>query len=271
MFANVPGVPAAPPATGLVASAVPPPPGIVGWEQGFSWIPERCGASYRLAPWCEEPDGEFTPGSPGGAYYRPVSLEVAESCSTLNGRFDRERFSRTVEAVAPYAVARELWEGELTQDDEYDVRGEPRTNAYLASPAADIVGTAAAPLVAFGRLEQEAMQASGGQAVMIHTPVMLLPRLGDAFRHVGQTLITHAGNVLVADAGYTGTGPAGQAVGATTWMYATAPVVVLMSSVAIDDDPSSVDHATNTRTVWGRRVIAAAFDDCVHLAAEITI
>lgn len=271
MFNIVPGVPAAPPASGLVASAAPQPPGLDAWEQGFAWIPERCGASYRLVPWCDEPDGAFNPGAPGAAYGRPVGLEVAERCSTMNGQVDRERIRRAAEALTPFAIARELWEGDLTTTDPFQVSGQPRTNAHLASAAADIVSAGVSVLDGFGRLEQAAMEASLGQPVMIHVPIRLLPRLADTCRHVGQTLITHAGNTLVADAGYPGTGPAGQAVDDTLWIYATAPVVVLMSSIAWIDDSSSVDHAINDRVVTGQRLIAAPFDPCVHLAAEITI
>jgi hypothetical protein len=85
-------------------------------------------------------------------------------------------------------------------------------------------------------------------------------------------LYTLAGNVVVADPGYPGTGPAGQAVGATAWAYATSPVQVLLSPLSpITDDSVVVDRAVNTRTVWAARVFAATWDPCVHLATEITI
>jgi hypothetical protein len=100
---------------------------------------------------------------------------------------------------------------------------------------------------------------------------MALGRLNDAFRQVGPQLVTHAGNVLVGDAGYTGSGPAGQAPGTTVWAYATAPVAVLTSPVTFIDGAEAVDPTTNTRIVWGSRMFAATFDPCVHLATELTL
>lgn len=267
MFANAPGVPAAPPTSGLVASAVRPV--IDRWEQGLAWVPERCATGYQLVPWCDEPAVGYSPPRPGAAYHRPVGLRVADECSTMGGPVDTERVRRVAEAAAPFAVARELWGGALGQVDPFTVGGETRVNAYLASSDAEIVTAATDPLVGFGALEQAAMEAAGGQHVMLHAPVRALPVLADCFRHVGQTLITHAGNVLVADPGYPGTSPAGVA---GTWLYATSPVAVLMSPLVIDpDEASRVDRATNTRTVWTSRVFAAVFDPCVHLATELAV
>ena len=73
MFANAPGPPAAPPATGLVASAARPT--IDRWELGLAWQPERCGVGYRLASWgCDTTPPGYVPPRLGSAYYRPVSL-----------------------------------------------------------------------------------------------------------------------------------------------------------------------------------------------------
>lgn len=272
MFANVPGVAAAPPAYGLVASAVRPD--IERWETGLAWVPERCGAGYELVPWCADADGEYEPPRAGAAYYRPVGLRVADSCSTLGGRVDLERVRRVADATSPFAIARELWTGAAAlADDPFEVGGEPLRNAYLASDEAEVVGSSAASArVAIGRLEQAALEAARGQAVMLHVPVLLLPQLDGYVRPVGQTLLTLAGNTVVADGGYPGTGPEAQAVGATAWAYATAPVAVFASPWRINpDEAANVDRATNTRTVWAERVIAAPFDPCVHLATEITI
>jgi hypothetical protein len=166
----------------------------------------------------------------------------------------------------------ELWTGEPTQTPRTRSAGQQRTNAYLASPDADVVtGSGTDPVVAFGRLEQAALEASLGQPVMLHVPVMALGGLNDVFRQVGQQLVTQAGNVLVGDAGYTGSGPAVQQPGATGWAYATAPVAVLTSPVTFVDGAEAVDPTTNTRTVWGTRVFAATFDPCVHLATELSL
>ena len=271
MFANTAGVPAAPPVSGLVASAGPPPT-IDRWESGLAWIPERCASTYQLVPICDEPTVEYEAPRAGAAYYQPVGLRIADQCSTMGGPADIERIRRVAEAQTPFAIARELWDGELTQADEYTVGGSLVSNAYLASSAAEEVGTGAAEArVAIGRLEQAALETTHGQPVMLHVPVAVLPQLHGHVRTVGSTLVTLAGNVLVADGGYPGTGPAGEPAGATVWAYATSPVTVLTTPLVVIEDPDAVDPQTNTRTVWAQRVFAATFDPCVHLATEITL
>jgi hypothetical protein len=260
---------------GLVAAAVRPDPEPARWEQGLAWIPERCATDYELVPWCGDPAGGYTPPRPGAAYYRPVALRIADQCSTLNGPVDYERVRRVADAQAPWIIARELWDGAGSAADPYTLPsgGSPVSNAYLASTDAQIVGgsaTTAHP--GLGRLEQAAMEATHGQPVMIHVPLVILPELSFALRVVNNTLYSHAGNVIVADAGYPGTGPNGQTAGATVWMYATPPVSVLMSPWDLaENDTWQVDRATNTRTVWATRLFAATFDPCALFATEITV
>lgn len=276
MFTPIEGVRAAPPAYGLVASAAPLPTTPERWQDGLAWVPERCGTAYQLVPLCDEPATGYEPPRPGAEYVQPVGLRIADECSTLSGPVDEDRVRRVAEAQFPFAVARELWDGEGTQADPYTVvvGGTPnQTNAYLASSAADVVGLSAAEArVAIGRLEQAALESSDGQPVYLHLPVTVLPQLHGYVRAVGTQLLTLAGNTVVADGGYPGTGPAGQAAGATVWAYATAPVAVLASAWEfVLDDPSTVDRSVNTRTVWASRVFAAIWDPCVHLATEITL
>lgn len=272
MFANATVARAAPPAFGLVASAARLD--IPRWEQGLAWVPERCGTGVQLVPWCDEPS-EFDAPRPGSAYYRPVTARFADECSTMGGPPDLDRIQRLAEAQTPWAVARELWSGAGTEADKYLTpgAGSPVANAYLASSDAATVGVSAASArVGIGRLEQAALEVSHGQQVMLHVPVLLLPQLHGYITRTGAQLITLAGSQVIADGGYPGTGPAGQAAGTTVWAYATSPVVVGVSSLAaITDDVDTVDAATNARTVWTSRPIAAVFDPCVHLATQITL
>jgi hypothetical protein len=271
MFTPVAGTPAAPPVSGLVASAGPPPT-LDRWESGLAWIPERCGTAYQLVPICDEPSVEYEVPRAGAVYYQPIGLRIADQCSTMGGPVDIERVRRVADAQTPFAVARELWTGDGTQADPYMVGGSEVTNPYLASTDAEEVGTSAAEArVAIGRLEQAAMETSHGQSVMLHVPILVLPQLHGYVQRVGQTLITLAGNVMVADGGYPGTGPSGEAAGATVWAYATPPVTVLQTPLVVIDGDDAIDSQTNTRTVWASRVIAATFDPCVHLATEITL
>lgn len=275
MFVPVPGVPAAPPTTGLVASAVrPPDDGDTRWETGLAWIPQRCGTDYQLLAWCD-PDGPgaYTEPRAGGVYHRPVGVRFAEECSTMGGALDTERLRRTAEATTPFVVARELWTGALSQTDPFTVDGETLTNTRLADTDADVIGVGVADiLTGLARLEHAALETSRGQRVMLHVPTLLTHGMGDYVRRVGADLLTRQDNQVVVDGGYPGTGPAGQAVGATAWAYATTPVAVRITELQLITDPSqTVDRATNTVTAWAERVFAATFDPCLHLATEITV
>lgn len=274
MFVTVPAVLAAPPTTGLVASAQRPPDDGTRWETGLAWVPERCGLTYQLLPLCSASDpGAYTPERGAASYHRPVGVRFATECSTMGGELDTERARRMAEATTPFVIARELWDGALGQTDPYTVGGVSLTNRRLASTTATVVGSGGSELLyGLGRLEQVAVEATRGQRVMLHIPVRLAAKLADFGRRVGSDFLTRLDNLIVADAGYPGTGPAGQAVEPTAWAYATPLVQVRMSPLAVVTDPSqTVDRARNTVTVWAERVFAATFDPCAHFATEITL
>lgn len=274
MFATAQGVLAAPPTTGLVASAVTPPDDGEHWESGFAWVPERCGADYQLLAWCsaDDPDA-YTEPRTGGAYYRPIGARIAVQCATIGGAVDGERLRRVAEATVPFAIARELWTGEKGQDDSWTAQGETYSNAYLASTDATEVGASATSILsALARLEHEAMEAARGQQVMLHLPILATAGLAEYVRRIGQRLLTRQDNIVVVDAGYPGTGPAGEVVGATAWAYATTPVQVRRSPLQLVDAPAlTVDRSVNTVTAWAELVFAATYDPCVHFATEITL
>jgi hypothetical protein len=274
MFDPVTGVLAAPPTTGLVVSAGPAPHTEERWEQGISWIPERCGSAYQLVPWCSVADpANYIAPRYGGTYYRPVGVRFADQCSTLGGALDTERLRRIAEATTPFVIARELWDGAMGQADSWAIQGVTYTNARLADASATVVTGSSATLQGrLAYLEQAAVEASRGQRIMIHLPTVATGDLSVYARREGGNLLTRQDNLVVVDAGYPGTGPAGQAVGATAWAYATSMVQVRMSSLEFIADPSqTVDRATNTVTAWAERVFAATFDPCVHFAVQITL
>lgn len=276
MFSTVAGVPAAPPTSGLVASAVRPQDADDRWTAGFAWVPERCGATYQLVPFCSGDDPETHEADTSGAvYYQPPAARFAIQCSTMGGGVDSERVRRVVNAATPYIVARELWSGDLAQDEAGFATPFSGTasNLWLASSEATTVGaSASSPALALGALEATALEASMGQRVMLHLPPSVLPLLGlGQLRRVGNDLLTLNDNYVVADAGYPGTGPEGEEAGATVWAYATSLVSVRLSTIQIEDAAAeTVDHSINLQTVWANRVFAATFDPCVHLAVEIT-
>jgi len=274
VFEPVRGVPAAPPATGLVVSAGPPPDGDRRWEQGLSWVPERCGSAYQLVPWCAVSDpATYISPRYAGAYYRPPGVRFADACSTLGGALDTGRLTRIAEATTPFVIARELWDGAMGASDTWVIRGVTYTNQRLADASATVVTSTATTLQGkLAALEAAAVEASRGQRIMIHLPVIATGDLAQFVRREGPNTLTRQDNLVVVDAGYPGTGPAGQAVGATAWAYATSLVQVRTSPLEFITSPAqTVDRATNTVTAWAERVFAANFDPCVHFAVAITL
>jgi hypothetical protein len=193
--------------SGIVRSAITP----TGerWENGIAWRPERCVTARGFDP-CG-PDFEDAVGAGGNTitYYRPVAFRVEDECTT-RGLIDEGRVRRQAVAVTSYMVARELHGGGLSLDNPY---GTPdsggvanQVNAYLAEGGTTVAGTWA-PQAGLGALEEATRDAILGQDVFIHMPVSLVPLMGDAIIREGQLLRTRTGAVVVADAGYPGSGP----------------------------------------------------------------
>lgn len=212
--ATVTPVPAAAPANGLLVSAQRPADGNE-WALGMAWAPERCGFTATGVPGCE-PHNKAAPGGPERVYYRPGGFYVAEQCS-LGSRRDftsiTDRVRRQTEAVTSYMAASELWDGRITRtwpnavDAEHDAEW---SNPYLADGnAVDIGGSHATALAALAALEAEAMRRSYGQRVFLHVNPEWVAYLADYVNRIGDMLFTKLDNVVVADAGYPGTGTVG--------------------------------------------------------------
>lgn len=275
MFTEVPPVQAAAPTTGLLVSAIRPRgESEQSWVNGFAWRTERCPTWQGYEP-CDTLATAPAADGNGIEYHRPVAYRVRDECTTLSGEFDTSRVERMADAVASHVIAEELWEGTITQANPYDTRDETgRTNNYLARPTATIVGVGPYPIhEAVGLLEEAARRDAGGQQVVIHMPLRLVEADGIDIVRNGNLMYTRAGSLVIADSGYTGTGPAGEAASDTSaWLYATGPVTVRTTNVDIGTEPAStLDRSINRRTVWANRVFAATFDPCTHFAIQAAL
>lgn len=276
MFTEVrpPGRLAAP-STGLLVSAseVQAGEGEPGdaWAHGFRWRPNRSFRSGWFDP-CDEFDEPDEQPDRSLVHVRPVGYFVEDECGMTPPGPNEADVRDYAEAVASYKVAHELWTGEATLAHTYDIGTEDGfTNARLAAPTAETIGTGMNVRTAIGALEQQARAASGGMQVMIHVPISAVAAL-DGLRRVGNLLLTQTDGVVVADAGYPGTGPAGEAATDTTmWAYATGPVGYRLGPVSVPSIIESMDRRTNRRLVRVDRLFAVAFDPAVHYAASITL
>lgn len=204
MFEPVQPAPAAAPTTGLVASALRP--NDTGWEGGMAWRPERCVTTQGFSP-CGAIVGVPAEADADITYYAPPGFRVRDFCTTLNGTRDSARVRRQAEAVTSFMVARELWEGALTEAEPASVDGSPYVNAYLADGNATEVTAPTDLSKALATLEAAARAGSTmGQQVFLHVPVFFLQDQGNLYRRVGNMLFTATDGVVVADAGYTGRG-----------------------------------------------------------------
>jgi hypothetical protein len=196
----------------LVAAAITPQDG-VRWQDGVSWRPERCPQGRTFDPCGSEfedpPVGE---GDDGLAFYRPTAFRVEDHCSTRTGRGPegQARVRRQAEAATSFFVARELETGAQTLLNPYDTpNGTGQTNAYLASPAAEVITGTWDPTAGLGMLEETARAAALGLQVFIHMPIRIAEIIAGQGGLIaeGSLLRTRTGARVVADAGYSGRGP----------------------------------------------------------------
>lgn len=205
MFQEVEPARATPPTTGLVQSALRP--GDAGWEQGLAWRPERCVTWQGFSP-CGTLEGVPDEPNTDIVYYVPPGFRVRDFCTTLSGDRDAARVRRQIEAVTSYVVANELWTGALSEANPGTVDGSPYVNLYLANGDATEVPAPTDVIFALSTLEEAARAMAGGQQVFLHVPISQLPLIQatEGIRRVGNLLYTPSDSVIVADAGYPGTG-----------------------------------------------------------------
>jgi hypothetical protein len=253
----------------LLASAEQPT-GEGDWLAGFAWRSDTCPAWDGFNP-CAEITDPPSLGNQALNYVVPVGYRVTAECSTMSGEFDVERARRQAEQVTSFVLARELWTGELSAQDPYDIpNGGPtdQVNPHLASPAAATLTAATDPAQALATLEYETAQLTAGGPVFLHTTTDVIGTVADRLERIGNELRTKTGAVVIPDPGYLGTGPDGTGAG---WMYGTGPVVARLGTIAADVAPAStVDRPINSRRVIAERLFAVSFDPCVHLAIQVT-
>ncbi len=266
-------VPATPPRVGLLASArtgltLPP-----RWTNGFSYEPENYCAANGVADPCES-SKTFSPDNRDIVSVDPVVLWAADACTTLGSRDRRGRALCRLEACTWKLLAGELWEGTLTQSSANV------NNKFLASPAANtITTTSLSPSDGLACLEEALAQCSCSRSMIHVTPgVMVYLARDHLVTRVGDVFVTANDTYVVADAGYTGTGPEGQpAVTGAVWAYGTDIVNVALDApfVIPREDIEAMGQTAhlydNTLTYRAERLAAAWWDGCCHLALPFDI
>lgn len=250
---------------------------------GVSFDPEQCGNSGRVQIECRGNTAEMDANTrPTSVTADPFLVYASDRCSPFGfAAADYvARATRQLEATQSYEVAGEFWDGTLR--DAADAEDAITDNPALIDATSDTVTNGeSSPTVALAALEQGLAECSRGRRGMIHaTPQVLVHWIAaQAVRIEGGQLISPMGNIVVADAGYSGDGPGGTAAGDTQWAYATGMISIRLSTPIIT--PRSIADAQelagrlnrddNTIDVYAQRVALVQWDECCHLAAEIDL
>lgn len=266
-------VPATPPRVGLIASARTDLRLDPRWTAGFSYEPENYCAANGVVDPCES-NKALEPDNRDIVTVDPVVLWAGDACNTYAARDRAARARRRLAACQSKLLAGELWEGTLTQ------ASANVNNKYLASPDANTISLDSLSASDGLACLEQALAACSCSRSMIHvTPGLMTYFARDSLvTRIGDVFVTANDNLVVADAGYTGTGPEGQAaVTGAVWAYGTDVVNVALDEVQVfpRDDIEAMGQTDglydNTLTYRAERLAAAWWDGCCHLAVAFDI
>jgi hypothetical protein len=242
------------------------------WEKGLQYVPEAPGGYVARASWCSDAaaaDVEHLTTVPDTVDYEPWEAEFRDPCELTVGYRAEEvtaRLRRVADASESFVIARELWTGEVAR-----AFGLP--NAYLANGPTVVSAGPVSPKRGIGLLEAAVGEALMGQQATFHVSRAARPYFYELVK-VGNLLYTNLDNLIVADAGYPGTPPDGEAAAdGVAWIYATGQVVIRRSPLMMfaSADAEVVDPANNRRYRRASKLVAATCDPAVLFAVPVTL
>lgn len=243
-------------------------------EVPFTFTPENCGVSGTgPGTACAAGESKPIPDNDGAVEAWDFYAWAGDKCSPWElARGWRDRALRQLGASLSYQVAHELWTGD-------EASGMSAPNRALASLASDVLtDVATSPTDALALLEYGLGACAHGARGYIHATrhaATYWAQLG-LLRREGNQLLTFLDSVVIADAGYDGSGPEGQAAeDGSQWAYATGmPIVRLGPENTLPDEgdmASATNRATNTVEWRAERKVAVSFTECCHLAVELNL
>ena len=227
------------------------------WQDGWRVLPDRLQASQGIeAAVCIGPREKplYEVDAPVPAFSGDVyNVWAREQRSTLDYQTAdyAGRMLRRLEAQRSYLLAQELWVGTVAA-------AEPLLNQSLANgPSVTVTTAPTEPWKALAKLEGYLRLIISGHIGMIHmTPDCLTALMhNQVLVQSGTSWVTPNGHVVIADAGYPGTGPGDpdSIPGATQWMYATPMIHVLWGEPDFTPEldggqfpPGALNRDTNT-------------------------
>lgn len=226
-------------------------------------------------------DADYTDGSGEPVAFKPWDVYAAWECTSAAPEAYREaiKAARTaLEAKLPYAVARELWTGELSG------------SVSLQSAAVDVTsGDGATDAVATAQtLIANFEDCTNGAQAFLHVPSVLIEQLFDRgyITRVGSRLLTGTGHVVVPGPGYPNApgawgpeasgGPLDAAEG-EAWVYVTGPVELALADTYEDKSheprdmvPDGTFGRLNRSAIYVKRPALFRFPPCCAFAALAT-
>jgi hypothetical protein len=239
--------------------------------------------SGRLPLLCEGDTAAMTePTRPATVDGDALVLYAGDSCTAM-GSANRDylgRARRQLEASRSYQLANELWTGATAAAADPDLAN--RSLAAVAAESDTLTAAPASEADAMGCLEAGLADALRGQQGMVHvTPQLLIHLVGQQLVvREGTLWTTPMGHIVVADAGYDGSGPGGVAAGASQWAYATPLVYVRTGPVQtlpdnLDDArgwAEALNRGVNDVLVWAYQLAGYRWaSHCAHLAVEVDL
>lgn len=267
-----------PQTTGLIASAAvnPDPPG-TRWQGGFRLRPRNCRAGTALQL-CDNTTTKTIPSNQPIVDNIPVVLWAGDKCSPFDMTHDYPAWARQLlQADASRQLAYEFWTGTQAKTMSLPTWAA-HPNQYLAdNSTVDVISlTPLNPGDALACLE-DALGSCTGERGMIHCTPGTLEKWQAirAVEKVGQLHVTANETIIVADKGYPGTGPHGQA-GAlgNIWAYATTLVTVRLDEIQVFPDPdnrsgAALERTQNTFEYRAEQLAAVTHSGCCHKAVPI--
>lgn len=281
-MATVPAPPLRPPRYSLVVAArqVVDGPDVRPFDAfGLKWTPAAC--ANEIGPGPEVCDltaqedaygSSISPDVSGDCdeqTFEPIPLWAGYRVSAFGDEeTNAQRVRDRLAATESYQLAKELWAGAVAAASTPDL-----ANAYFTKASAATVLTGPAGLTeAVGVLDAELGDCLYGARGMVHvTPKALAMLAAEGVARLdGSLWVTPMGNVVVADAGYPGTGPSGEGtVAGNEWVFATGLVDVRLGPITERQLPGSFHRRTNTFELRAERLGAATFDPCCLLALQL--
>lgn len=204
----------------------------VDWEHGMKWAPETTLGGGVVGVTCDGSTAAMNAAATNPAITTsdPFVVWAEDHCTTAGwqSRDFEGRARRQLEATQSFRIAKELWLGTQAQAQTLD-------NDWLTNDPKVVTGAAAAPMEALGLVEQGVGAMLGGRRAMIHVSPEVLTELvtNEAIQMNGQLWLTAMGNIVVADAGYPGTGPDSGAGSTHQWIYGTPEIAYHLGPIAV--------------------------------------